>query len=92
MAKELEAQETNKNLKEFKTHLGKKVIVDTSLMTGALLMKGRKMSEYVGTAIFMMSQIATFDGKHYTYNEILEWSAFEVMSLEQIWGELSELT
>ena len=91
MVKELEEKETNKNLKEFKTHLGKKVVVDTSLMTGALLMKGRKISEYVGTAIFMMSQIATFDGKHYTYNEILEWSAFEVMSLEQIWGELSEI-
>lgn len=89
--KETEQKETNKNLKEFKTQMGKKVVVDTSLMTGALLIKCRKLGEYVGTTLFLMSQIATFDGKKYTYDELLEWNTFEVMSIEKIWGELSEL-
>lgn len=75
-------------LLEFTLSTGKKVVVDTSKSNGHLLLKCRQASDFVGAAIYMMSEIATFDGKKIPAPELLDLSAFEVMEIEGIWNEL----
>lgn len=80
----------NENIYEYTLKNGKKLKLDTSLCNGELLMKCRKLSGGAATVIFMISEAGTFDGEKIPAPEILKWSAFDVIELEEIWAELSE--
>lgn len=80
----------NKNTYEFMLRNGKKLELDLSKCNGEMLMKCRKLSGGVATVIFIISEAGTFDGEKIPAPEILKWSAFDVIELEEIWAELSE--
>ena len=61
--------------------------MDLSKANGHLLMKSRRASsDGVSTVIFMISEIALFDGKKLPAPEILNFSAFDIVKLENAWG------
>ncbi len=66
---------------------GVKVEVDFSKANGHLLMKCRKASDYVGTAIYIMSEIATFDNETIPAPELLNLPDYIVMEIEAIYNE-----
>lgn len=79
---------TNNQIPDYTLSNGKKVLVDLSKNTGNLLLKCRQASNFVGTAIYMMSELATFDGEKIKAPDLLNLSAFEVMEIEAIWEDL----
>lgn len=83
-------KEKNKNIYEFTLRNGKKLEIDVSKCNGELLMKCRKISGGMATVIFMISEIGTFDGEKIPAPEILKWSVFDVIELEEVWAELLE--
>ena len=54
---------------------------------GHLLMKCRKVANEGETVIYLLSEIATFDGEKMPAPEILNFSAFDIIKLESAWGE-----
>ncbi|MGN0014951.1 MAG: hypothetical protein ACI37T_05980 [Candidatus Gastranaerophilaceae bacterium] len=83
-------KQDNNKICEFTLRCGKKLELDLSKCNGDLLMKCRKLSGGAATVIFMISEAGTFDGEKIPAPEILKWSAFDVIELEEIWAELSE--
>lgn len=91
MAKQNEKQtEQNNNIYEFELSNGKKLTLDLSKNTGHLLMTCRKISGGQATVIYMISEMALFDGQKIPAPEILNWSAFEVLELEDIYTNFVE--
>ena len=87
MAKEnLTEEKNNENILKTTLSDGVKVEVDFSKANGHLLMKCRKVSEYVGTAIYIMSEIATFDGEKIPAPELLNLPDYVVMEIEAIYN------
>ena len=78
------------NTREYKLRNGKKLILDLNKNDGNLLFKCRKMSGGPATVIYIISEIGTFDGEKIPAPEILNWSSFDIIELETIWGELAE--
>ena len=67
---------------------GMNVEMDTTKANGHLLMQCRNATNNgVSTVIYLISEIATFDGKKLPAPEILNFSAVDVVKLENAWGE-----
>jgi|GEM_PF-4629692 len=79
---------SEKNIIETELSNGMKVRIDMQKADGHLLMKCRRAAQDgVSTVIYMISEIALFDGKKLPAPEILDLSAFDVIKLENAWGE-----
>ncbi len=91
-AKEQQNEKAKENDKilEFTLRSGKKLTLDLSLNTGNLLIKCRDLSGGSATVIYLISEIGLFDGEKIPAPEILNWSAFDIIELESIWGNLSK--
>lgn len=67
---------------------GMKVEIDTEKANGHLLMQSRNAANNgASTVIYLISEISTFDGKKLPAPEILNFSAFDVIKLENAWSE-----
>lgn len=66
---------------------GVEVKFNTDDANGHLLMKCRKIAGFESAVIYMLSEIATFDGKKLPAPEILNLNAFDIVKLETSWGE-----
>lgn len=75
---------------EFTLSNNVKVKVDLSLANGHLLMKCREISGGMATIVYMMSEIATFDGEKIPAPEILNWNPFLIIELEEFWASLKK--
>lgn len=71
---------------------GKHVVADLSKANGYCLMKARQAAGTgVGaTVIYLMAEIATFDGKKMAAPEIMALNAYDIMDLESLWASLKK--
>lgn len=76
----------SENTKKITLSNGKKMEVDFSKANGHLLMKCRELAGGVATIIYMISEIATFDGEKIPAPEILNWDAFTIIEIEEAWA------
>jgi hypothetical protein len=76
----------NENIKKITLTNGRTMEVDFSKANGHLLMKCRELSGGVATIIYMISEIATFDGEKIPVPEILNWDAFTIIEIEEAWA------
>ena len=77
----------NAQIKELTLSNGVKVQMDLAKADGHLLMRCRKAAGGEETVIYMISEIALFDGKKMPAPEILNMNAFDVIKLENAWAE-----
>jgi len=78
---------TNENLITVKLSNGMTAEMDISKADGHLLMKSRRAAQDgVSTVIYLISEIALFDGKKLPAPEILNFNAFDIVKLENAWG------
>lgn len=69
---------------------GMKIKLDPKKANGHLLMKCRQMSGGAATVIYMVSEIATFDGEKIPAPELLNLDAFTIIEIEEIWASLKK--
>lgn len=78
----------NSNIIEVTHSNGTVIKIDKSKLNGHLLFKCRDLSGGSATIIYMLSEAATFDGKTIPAPELMNWDAFDIVELEQIWADL----
>ncbi|MBQ2872318.1 hypothetical protein IJE86_11500 [bacterium] len=76
-----------RNLVQLTLSNGMKVEIDTSKANGHLLMKCRNAANGVATVIYLIAEIGTFDGEKLAAEEILNFSAFDIIDLEEAWAK-----
>lgn len=69
---------------------GMEIELDTAKLTGSLLYKCREISGGAATVLYMLAEVATFDGKKIPAPELIEWDAFDVVELEEFYMSLRE--
>ncbi len=69
---------------------GVKVEIDGEKANGHLLMKCRNASGGMATVIYMIAEIGTFNGEKLPAEEILNYSAFDIITLEEAWANLKK--
>ena len=63
------------------------VVADLSKANGRTLMKAREASGGMATVIYIMAEIATFNGEQIPAPELLDkLSAYDIIDLESIWA------
>lgn len=67
-----------------------KVVIDGEKANGHLLMKCRNASGGMATVIYMIAEIGTFNGEKLPAEEILNYSAFDIIALEEAWANLKK--
>lgn len=78
-------EKTTDNLIKGTLPSGIKVEFDPSKSTGHTLMKARKASGGFATVIYIMAEIATFDGEKLPAPEILNYQDHDVIAIEELW-------
>ena len=74
------------NLVKLTLSNGVKVEFDPTKGNGHCLMKARQASGGMATVIYILAEIATFDGEKMPAPEILNFNAHDIISLEEAWG------
>ena len=82
--------DTKNNIKTVTMSNGTKLEIDLSKNNGHLLMKCRQAAQGSATVIYLLSEIALFDGEKIPAPELLNWNAFDIIELEEIWADLKE--
>ena len=54
---------------------------------GHTLMKAREAANGIATVIYLLAEIATFNGEKLPAPEILNFSAFDIITLESAWAD-----
>lgn len=78
-------EKTNENLVKLTLSNGIKVEFDANKGNGHKLMKARKASGGFGAVIYLIAEIATFDGEKMPAEEILNFNARDIITLEETW-------
>ena len=65
---------------------GMKVEFNPDDANGHTLMKCREASGGIATVVYIMAEIATFDGEKLPAPELLNFSAFDIIKLETAWA------
>ncbi len=73
------------NLVKLTLSNGVKVEFDPAKSNGHALMKARKASGGFGAVIYLIAEIATFDGEKMPAEEVLNYSARDIITLEEAW-------
>lgn len=81
---------SKKDLETLTLSNGVEVKIDGEKANGHLLMKCRNASGGMATVIYMIAEIATFNGEKLPAEEILNYSAFDIVALEEAWANLKK--
>lgn len=79
-------EKTNENLVKLTLSNGVKVEFDPKKGNGHCLMKARQASGGMATIIYILAEIATFNGEKMPAPEILNYNAHDIIALEEAWG------